>query len=89
MSATTDCFKWTTTLGVGRDVVDPVPRAVGPGHPGDEQPTIVVVQEDLDPPLLTRPAAGRRQVDDLAVVKGGADGVIHAGSHCSRIAPLV
>jgi hypothetical protein len=37
------------------------------------------VEEDLDPPLLARPAAGRRQVDDLAAMKGGAGGVIHVG----------
>jgi hypothetical protein len=63
--------------GVGRDVVDPVPRPVGSWHTGDEQQTVVVVQEDLDPPVPAGSAAGRRQVDDLAVVKGGADRVIH------------
>jgi hypothetical protein len=55
--------------GVGPDVVDPVPRPVGPRHPRDEQQTILVVQEDLDPPLPARTAARRRQIDDLTVVE--------------------
>jgi len=62
--------------------MDPVALPVGPWHPGDEQQTVLVMQEDLDPPLLARPASGRRQIDDLTVVKGGADGVIHGA--CRR-----
>src|SRR4029453_7228831 len=42
---------------VSFDVVDPVTRTVSPGHPGDEQLVVVVVQEDLDAPLLTGASA--------------------------------
>jgi len=35
-------------VGVGFDVVDPVTSTVSPGHPGNKQLAVVVVQEDLD-----------------------------------------
>ena len=62
-------------VGVGSDVVDPVTRAVSPGHPRDEELAVVVVQEDLDAPRLAGPPARCRQVDELTVVQGGPGGV--------------
>src|SRR5450759_230720 len=61
-------------VGVGFDVVDPVTSTVSPGHPGNEQLTVVVVQEDLDAPQLAGPPACRRQIDDLTVVQRGPGG---------------
>ena len=56
-------------MRVGRDVVDPVTRAVGAWHPGDEEQAVVMVQEDLDAARLPGPAARRRQVDDWLWVR--------------------
>src|SRR5450631_3774071 len=61
-------------VGVGFDVVDPVTSTVSPGHPGNEQLAVVVVQEDLDAPQLAGPPACRRQIDDLTVVQRGPGG---------------
>src|SRR4029077_18176699 len=62
---------------VGGDVMDPVSGPVRAWHPADEQDAILLVQEDLYPPALSRPASGRRQIDDLTTKQRSADAVIH------------
>ena len=57
--------------------MDPVPGPVRAWHPADEEQALIVVQEDLDPSRLAGSASGRRQIDDLAAVKGGSGAVVH------------
>jgi len=65
---------------VGGDVIDPVSGPVRAWHPADEQDAILLVQEDLYPPALSRPSSGRRQIDDLTTKQRSADAVIHRSS---------
>ena len=51
-------------------LIDPVPGAVRAWHLADEQHAILLVQEDLYPPPLSRPSSRRRQIDDLMTVNG-------------------
>ena len=77
MSRVRLCLKCHAKPGIRRHVGVPAPSA---GRPGDQDPAVLVVEPNLGPTRLARPAAGRRDVDQRVPVERLSDCLIHRGA---------